>query len=396
VRELERILAAQQARADECRGSVARQVGIHSGERRGERELRSVTEHSCCVRQRGGGCAGAIDPQRNAARDPVSAGLEHVPDVVGGRLEAVRNRCVEQCSEVEGVAGRRMVERGGERWARCDTEAFFDQALHRRQPQETRADERTVGLAQNLGHERGSLRLVGRSGRDDDEQRQVGETASKEGEPAERRLVCPVHVVDDQHRRRDRGQICGEPEEPMQDAEAGLGGAHRSGVEQRRGERGGTGEELCPHVVWYRGDRGLEQLAYDPERKLAFELAGPGAEHMEPGRLGERARLREEGRLPDAGAALERDEASPAGLRPVDDRLNRGELGVAFEQPAPDPRQAVRAHDSIYARERLGATRPQSSRKISSSCGGPSSGTRSWRRRAIASCHFALTSCAPR
>ena len=145
-----------------------------------------------------------------------------------------------------------------------------------------------------------------------------------------------MQVVDGKQQRLARREVSGEPEEPVQRRERvfrqDLRVAQPSFVEERRGERGGAREQLL--ALLSRGERehGLEELANDTERELVLPLAAARGQYPHPRGGRERARLADEPRLPDAGVALDRDEATVAPARNLDHRAQRRELRLALEQ----------------------------------------------------------------
>ena len=85
-----------------------------------------------------------------------------------------------------------------------------------------------------------------------------------------------------------------------------------------------------------RGRRGreqrLEELAHDAERELPLELAAARRQHAEPRGLRDRPRLGEQAGLADPGAALDRCEPPVPVARGVEERAQRGDVGLALEE----------------------------------------------------------------
>src|SRR5205823_3223570 len=157
------------------------------------------------------------------------------------------------------------------------------------------------------------------------------EAALQVRQPAQRRAVGPVDVVDRDQRRPAERQVRGDPVQPVQRGEGDAGRVvvvrvELTDLEQGRGARSRTVEQLLPFLRRGRGQERLEQLADDAVRELVLELAAAGRENREagPGRRG--PRLENEPRLADAGTALNGDEATVSAHGGVDVRLDRGEL----------------------------------------------------------------------
>ena len=116
--------------------------------------------------------------------------------------------------------------------------------------QRARAGSRVVaGSASSSSSSSGLAALLGRPRRHRDEQRQPVEPPREVAEPAQRRRVGPVQVVDREHRRLLEGEVGGEPVEAVHHRERRVAlelGARDEvrRVEERLGERGRAGEEL--------------------------------------------------------------------------------------------------------------------------------------------------------
>ena len=142
-----------------------------------------------------------------------------------------------------------------------------------------------------------------------------------------------MQVVDRQQQRSARGDVRRQPVQAMQRGQRGVRdrlGRELRGVEQRRRGRRRSHQELAPLLRRNRREQRLEQLAHDPIRERALKLRPPRAEHLQPGLLGKRFRLRDQRGLPDPRGTLDRQQ--PAGaLSRADQRLDDGQLGVALE-----------------------------------------------------------------
>ena len=153
--------------------------------------------------------------------------------------------------------------------------------------------------------------------------------------PAQRGLVGPVQVVDDQQRGLVEGEVGGDPVEAMQHRERRLRSlSHhvcRSRREQRRTELGGTCQQLGAEIRRRRGERRLEQLPHDPERELALELSASRGQHLELPRVGELPRCAQQPRLADPGGPLDDDQTTLTGAGRIEHRRQCGDLRLTLE-----------------------------------------------------------------
>ena len=135
----------------------------------------------------------------------------------------------------------------------------------------------------------------------------------------------------------------------------------RARVEERLGERGRAREQLGAHARRRGREQRLEQLPDDAEGELALELAAARGEHAHV--VAERcARLGQQARLADAGAALDHDQRAVAGARPLGEREDRRELAVALEE-RPLARVHRRRRDAEpQLEQRLGPVEPGQAR----------------------------------
>jgi hypothetical protein len=142
-----------------------------------------------------------------------------------------------------------------------------------------------------------------------------------------------VEVIHRKEQRPLGGEVEGEPVEPVQGGEGalaravtciGLGAAEHGARAVGRPVEGAV-------VAVGSGHRALEELAHDPEGEIALELAAPCGEHAH-GALGRPAQAREQPALADAGRSLDDQEASVAGLRGLDERIQSRQLVFSLDQ----------------------------------------------------------------
>jgi hypothetical protein len=178
---------------------------------------------------------------------------------------------------------------------------------------------------------------LGRAQAAEHEHREAVQPAHQIGEPAERRWIRPVQVVDRQQQRPAGGEVRRQPEEAVQRGEPAVGvpGARvreRAGAEEWRDERRGAAQQLV--ALGRRGvhDRRLEELAGDPVGELPLELASTRVRDVHAARPRPLPRRAEQARLADAGAALHQHETTGSLACAVDQRGALGELALALQQ----------------------------------------------------------------
>ena len=274
-------------------------------------------------------------PQRHRARHRLRPDLAHPPGVLGRRREALAVDRVEDRPQEQRVAAGGRVARDDERLLGLDLELVPGQRGDRGDAQRGRPDHQRRGIGDQLGQQFFLDALLGWAQAEDDEQRQPLEPACEVGEPAQRGRVRPVQVVDHDCRRTARGQVRGEPVEPVQDGEGDVtrGGAGQLLVaEEPVGQPGGASHQLLSLVERKRGQVGLEELAHDAVGELLLEIRAARHEHLEACLGGERPRLGHEPGLAHPGAALDRDHPPGSRVRRVHHGVHGGELGLALEQ----------------------------------------------------------------
>ena len=162
-----------------------------------------------------------------------------------------------------------------------------------------------------------------------------GQARAQVGEPARRRRVGPLHVVDGQQQRALQREVRGQPVQAVQHLGGVALGEDRIGaqVAEDRLGRGGRASEQARALLGARADeRGLEQLAYDGEGEVTLELAGVGDERGHPERRGDPPGLVEQRRLPHPGRSF--DEHDPAFARTGGAHARRHalQLGCSLQQ----------------------------------------------------------------
>ena len=223
-------------------------------------------------------------------------------------------------------------------------------------PQVARTDHDRQRIGQQRSHERRCVGLLRRPRCNEQHQRQPLKAPSEIAEPAQGRLVSPVHIVNDQKRRVAKGKVRGEPIEPVQLGERRIAClaklARRRRRKQRRGELGRTRQQLGSDVRRRIRKRRLEQLTDDAKRELALELARTGEQHPHPGSASAGSRLAQQARLAYPRTSLDRDQQAVARAGGVERPLQRSELRITFEEERrSDPRRLLSHSASALVHE---------------------------------------------
>ena len=228
------------------------------------------------------------------------------------------------------VAARDLVAGRAERvFCHC-CEVRAQELRHRVRAQRRRPDDGGERISHDLGQKRGILTRLALPDARDDHELELFDPRHQVGEPAQRRQVAPVQVVDHEQEGLLGGDVHGQPVEPVKHPERNL--RRRAGeltrLEQRARKLRGAREGICAFPLRELDHERLEQLSHDAERERAFELGAACAERLEPRGLAPPPRLGEQRRLADSGRSLDRQQASDA----TDERIDGRQLTIAFEQ----------------------------------------------------------------
>jgi hypothetical protein len=100
------------------------------------------------------------------------------------------------------------------------------------------------------------------------------------GEEAQRHIVRPLGVVDEQHERAASGEAGDEPVQPVHHGvQVALGTIAPARIQHRLGVPRGPGEQLGPIRWGQRPERRLQQRTRHAEREAALELGAARREH---------------------------------------------------------------------------------------------------------------------
>jgi hypothetical protein len=216
---------------------------------------------------------------------------------------------VEKSQDEERVPARRRLDGGAELGVGLGGEQTPGECGDRRGRQRPRTDGGRGGIARELGEQLGVPALLRRPHPDENEEREALEPMRQVAEPAKRRVVGPVEVVDDENGGPLVGDVRGEPVEAVKHGKGRLGVAtggldEAGGVEERLGQCGGPLQKLGALRLRGRREQRLEELAHDAEGEVALELAAASREDAHPV-SDPLARLHEQPRLADAGRTLD-------------------------------------------------------------------------------------------
>jgi hypothetical protein len=327
---------------------------IRAADARGQGAGRLGAEHGGAPGEPDGGGAEPLQPVDESAALHRGGELAQFGDVRRLRLEPSVGDLGGEFDGLEGVAAGDRPCLTAEAVVRVLTQGGPDEAAHRAGCEGDEV-EGVRSVAFGEARERGSFEgEFVRPVRHDEQHRQVVDPGREAGEPGQGLGVRPVGVVEHDHQRRVlHGDAGGEPVQAVTYALRVGDAVARSRDQAHRG-----GDDVVPtaqqFVVFLLGGRRqerLDELAYDMERHALFLLPAAGVEHRAAAgdRLaadfGEERGLAEtrrsgEGEQPaGAGRGRARGRCPEIGQQ----RVHRGELGVAFQQrpalsfrPVPD------------------------------------------------------------
>ena len=311
-------------RAQRVRG----RLGAVAGQRCDPRAGRRSAQHGDRARHGVRLALEAADAQQHGARDRGGPQRAHRTRVGRASLRQL-SQIVEQRAQQEGVAAGRLVAGGRDLGHPVAREPARHELARRGLAQRRRPDQRRGRFGFDLEQRLAIGSRVGAPDPEDHRQRRAVDPRAQVREPAQRGVVAPVRVVDDQHQRRALGHVDGEPVEPVHGRER-LQIAH-GGVAERRARRLGRAAQQ-PLALGLRltVEPVLEQLAHHAPRVVLLELGAAGAQGHDRVHVAGA----QQGRLADAGRALGEHHAPAA---------RRGRLeGVRRAAPAPRPAPAAR------------------------------------------------------
>ena len=138
-----------------------------------------------------------------------------------------RPRASSSAARKSGLPPDPVCKRGGEGRVWLGPEALAREGCGRILPRRPGRIATRCWIGSNSVTRGGDVRLLGRPRSCEQDERQTIEPMSEVREPAQRRLVGPVQIVDDEQRRRARGEVRCQPVEAVQHRERGLGAVTR-------------------------------------------------------------------------------------------------------------------------------------------------------------------------
>jgi hypothetical protein len=206
-----------------------------------------------------------------------------------------------------------------------------------------RPDHGRERVGDNLAEEAGVLSQLPRPKAEDDHQAQPLDPRQEVSQPAQRRQVAPVHVVDGEQERPAGSDVRCQPVQAMKGCQRRARSRlcrQLGGLEERRRKRGGAGEQLSSLLLGHNRKERLEELPDDAVRERALELGAACAQHLHARLLAPPLRLRHQGRLADSRRPLDRKQPTTACGR-VDQSLDCHQLGLTLEEVDPSRERLI-------------------------------------------------------
>ncbi len=339
VHEAQRQLPGQQAGAVQLVGGRLRLAIVEPGERGRVPQL-AAPQHGDRARQ----LARVAAQAGQAPHDAIAQPLRRQRFQPRGRLarggQGVLARGAQQLAHEQRVARRRLV--AASRELDVGLAQLADrQRAHRPCAQPRRRQHMVAGDRTQLGE-----RLVRRGWLaaalcHHQQQRQILDAPGQMRQPAQRRAVHPLQIVDHQHQRLALRQCAGQRHQRVTNQERAIGvachtpAAQRDAENIRRGRRR-TGEEPLPVGRGERMDLAFEQLTHHPVTEVPLERGTRRSQHPHARLIRQTTRLVQQSGLPDPRLADDHDH--PAGATANDDTplVQRRPLNLSLEQPIHD------------------------------------------------------------
>ena len=335
MHERELALRGEHVGAYEQVGHAPRLVGTQAGGARRERQVAGAAQDRDGARQLGGRRAEPLEPLQHEAPD---RGWTHRLDSGGPVAARLDLRGVEGSGELaqeQRIAAGRLMAGCAERPVDLGAEPAAQQLRHRRLGERLRAQDLGGRVAGELAPELLAAG-VGGTRRGKQQHGQALEPAREVAEELHGRGVGPVCVVHSQHQRSAVGQVDGQPIQPVESAEGGIGAlrddlwagfAHEPPGQPGRPRQQGAALPFARQV-----DGLLEELARDPEREVALARSAAGFEHAQARFARQRPAACHQAALADARRSLDEHTAARALMRSLDGAAKRVELRLALEQ----------------------------------------------------------------
>jgi hypothetical protein len=280
--------------------------------------------------------------RRRAVRQPGELALDAARDLLGAERAQTRRRLLgrrdpfSQDLGQEGAEQERVASGDGVAGA-CERSVGVRQPLpHQRlggcRAKRVRAHRRLGSRGQQLGEQLGLTRELAAPYRTQHSDGELVDPARELGQPAQRRRVGPVDVVDHQQRRPALGQIADQPGQPVGCGMHGVTRRHGLGriwIQRSLRQTGGADRQLSPARALARRP---EQLPRDAPGGilLKWPAARPQDGHLSY--LGCARGGPQEARLADPRGPFDHEHAAAAGAHSSQLTVEGGELGIPIEQ----------------------------------------------------------------
>ena len=225
VEELERILAPEEVKPNECGGGRTKLACAHAREGGRVAQLGPVAEDRRRAEEGKRFRRQASKAKPDRARNALRSDFQQTGHLLGRRAGSLPGNRVEHRADEERISAGRRFEGGAEGLVRLQTVQLAREHGDRGTPKRLGANRGGLGIGDQLYDKCGIAALtLGRPGCGGDEQRHSLEPPRQVDEPAQRGGVGPVQVVDREKRRLLKGHVGGEPVEAVEEREGALRG----------------------------------------------------------------------------------------------------------------------------------------------------------------------------
>ena len=244
VEELERILAPEEIKPNECGSRRAKLACSHASKRGRVAQRCPVAEDRGRAEQGKRLRRQAREAKPDGARNALRPDLQQTGHVLSGRADSLPCNPVEDRADQERISPSRRFERHTEGFVRVQTMQLARQHGDRGTPQRLGANHGGLRIGDELCHKCGiaplSLRWPRRRG---DDERHSLEPSRQVEKPPQGGAVRPVQIIDREKRRLLQGHVGREPIEAVEDRKGALCGRvlradELRGTEERFHERG--------------------------------------------------------------------------------------------------------------------------------------------------------------
>jgi hypothetical protein len=225
VEELERIVAAEEVKPNECGGRRTKLACLHAGERGRAAQLGPVAEDRGRAEKGKRLRLQAREAKPDRAGNALRPDLKQTGHVLGSWAGSFACNRVEHRADEERISAGRRFERGAEGFVWLQAVQLAREHRDRGTPKRFGANRGGLRIGDERGYQRGIVALALRRPRcRGDEERHSLEPSRQVQQPPQRGRVRPLQVVDRKQRRLLKGHVGREPVEAVQDRERALCG----------------------------------------------------------------------------------------------------------------------------------------------------------------------------